>query len=412
MLVHWIWFATRQNVSDRMKVELLRHFQDPEEIYYAREGEFRHMEGLTEEGMASLGDKSLQKAESILHRCSREKLGILTFQDAAYPARLKNIADPPLVLYYKGRLPDFDGTPLIGVVGTRHASAYGLTAAKRLGYQIAKCGGIVVSGMAAGIDSMAMSGALTAGREVVGVLGCGGDIVYPHSNRPLYGDVENYGCILTEFPPGTPPAAWNFPKRNRIISGLSCGVLVVEAPEKSGALITAHQALEQGRDVFVVPGNIDVDSFVGSNRLLREGAIAVSTGWDILSEYAAIYPDKITQDAGKVHLTVYPDEVQTTAKVAQKPALPKKNKAKKPADDKKVIDNPAVPTYSDVNKDLSRLSDQERALMEALSSGERLVDDVIAELELPAAKVLSMLTILEIKGFVRRLPGKRIALKQ
>ena len=412
MLVHWIWLATRQSVSDRMKVELLRHFQDPEEIYYAREGDFRHIEGLSEEGLSSLSDKSLQQAEAVLHQCNREKLGILTFQDASYPSRLKNISDPPVVLYYKGRLPDFDGTPLIGVVGTRRASAYGLTAAKRMGYQIARCGGIVVSGMAAGIDGMAMSGALTAGREVVGVLGCGADIVYPPSNRPLYGDVEKYGCILSEFLPGTPPIGRNFPRRNRIISGLSCGVLVVEAPEKSGALITAHQALDQGRDVFVVPGNIDVDSFVGSNRLLRDGAIAVSSGWDILSEYQAVYPDKIVREEGKVHLTVYPDEVQTPAKVAQKCALPKKNKAKKAADDKKVIDNPAPPTYSDVNKDLSRLSDQERALADALSGGERLVDDVIAELGLPAAKVLSMLTILEIKGYVRRLPGKRIALKQ
>ncbi len=411
MLAHWIWLATRQSVSDRMKVELLRHFQDPEDIYYAREADFRHIEGLTEEGAASLMDKSLQKAEAVLRQCDREKLGILTFQDASYPARLKNISDPPVVLYYKGRLPDFDASPLIGVVGTRRASAYGLTAAKRMGYQIARCGGIVVSGMAAGIDSMAMSGALTAGGCVVGVLGCGADVVYPPFNQGLFGDTEMYGCILSEFLPGTPPIGWNFPKRNRIISGLSCGVLVVEAPEKSGALITANQALEQGRDVFVVPGNIDVPTFVGSNRLLRDGAIAVSSGWDILSEYEAVYPDKIHREDEKVHLTVYPDELQTASKVAQKPQLPRKNKTKKAVPDKKVIDNPASPPYSDVNKDLSGLSDQERGILAALSAGERLVDDVIAELGLPTAKVLSMLTILEIRGHIRRLPGKRIALK-
>ena len=411
MLAHWIWLATRQNVSDRMKVELLRHFQDPEDIYYARSEDFRHIEGLTEEGAASLADKSLEQAEAVLGQCRREKLGILTYQDAAYPARLKNIADPPVVLYYKGRLPDFDGSPLIGVVGTRKASAYGMTAAKRMGYQIARCGGIVVSGMAYGIDSMAMSGALTAGGCVVGVLGCGADIVYPPSNKGLFGDTEMYGCILSEFLPGTPPIGWNFPKRNRIISGLSCGVLVVEAPEKSGALITANQALEQGRDVFVVPGNIDVPTFVGSNRLLRDGAIAVSSGWDILSEYEAVYPDKIRKDDADVQLKVYPDEVQRANKVAQKPALPKKKTAKNQSDDKKVIDNPAPPTYSDLNKDLSKLSDQEREILAALDSGERLVDDVIAQLGWPTAKILSMLTMLEIKGFVRRIPGKRIARK-
>ena len=179
------------------------------------------------------------------------------------------------------------------MVGTRHASPYGMTTAKKMGYQITKCGGIVVSGMAYGIDGMAMKGALTAGAPVVGILGCGAEMVYPPSNRPLFSDVENYGCIMSEFPPGTPPVKWNFPKRNRIISGMSCGVLVVEAPEKSGALITARCAADQGRDVFVVPGNIDVPTFVGSNRLLRDGAIAVSSGWDILSEYQMQFPDKI-----------------------------------------------------------------------------------------------------------------------
>ena len=412
MLVHWIWFATRQNVSDRMKVELLQHFRDPEEIFYADKDTFQTVEGLTEEGLASLQDKALGQAQWVLRQCEKEKLNILTYQDAAYPARLKNIPDPPVVLYYKGRLPDFDGLPLIGVVGTRRASAYGLTASKRLGYQIAKCGGVVVSGMAKGIDSMAMSGAMTAGGTVVGVLGCGADMVYPPSNKDLFADTENYGCILSEFIPGTPPYAWNFPKRNRIISGLSCGVLVVEAPEKSGALITANQALEQGRDVFVVPGNIDVPTFIGSNRLLRDGAIAVSSGWDILSEYEALYPGKVCREDGAVRLTAYPDEVQNMGKVAQKPKTPKKNTPQKQENDKKVIDNATQEAYSDVNKDLSAYSPEERSVIAALQSGARLVDDVIAETGLPTAKILSMLTIMEIKGIIRRLPGKRIALKQ
>jgi len=417
MLVHWIWLATRP-FSDRVKANLLEHFSDPEEIYYADNGAFSEIEGLTAEQLDALGEKSLTQPEEILRRCSREKISILTIRDAGYPGRLKNIPDPPCLLYYKGSLPDFDGVPLIGVVGTRKASAYGLTAAKRLGFQIARCGGIVVSGMARGIDSLAMSGALTAGGAVVGILGCGADIVYPPSNKSLFADVENYGCILTEFPPGTPPIGRNFPRRNRIISGLSCGVLVVEAPEKSGALITARQALEQGRDVFVVPGNIDVDSFVGSNRLLRDGAIAVSSGWDVLSEYESLYPDKIHRDDKKVHLTAYADEVALPAeeerampKVAQKPAIPKKKSAPKQKVDKKVIDNGTNLPYSDVNKAMAALSSDERVVAETLLKGERLVDDVIAEAGLSTAKVLATLTILEIKGVVKRLPGKRVCLK-
>ena len=215
MLIHWIWLAHRPGVHDRMKVRLLQHFRDPEDIFYADAEAFDHIEGLTAEAKASLGEKNLAEAERILADCSREKLHILTYQDAAYPVRLKNISDPPLVLYYKGQLPEFDALPVIGVVGTRKASLYGLQTAKRMGYQIGKCGGIVVSGLAYGIDGMAMAGALTAGQMTVGVLGCGADLVYPASNRALFRDVEQHGCILSEFPPGTPPAKWTFPKRKQ-----------------------------------------------------------------------------------------------------------------------------------------------------------------------------------------------------
>ena len=414
MMVHWIWLATRPSVSDRLKVELLHHFQDPENVYFADPDSYRQVEGLSEEALDALKDKDLQPAQQILEDCRREKLQILTYQDAAYPNRLKNISDPPLVFYYKGRLPDFDGLPLIGVVGTRSASPYGLTVAKRMGYQIARCGGIVVSGMAYGIDGMAMRGALTGGGAVVGVLGCGADQIYPVSNRSLFADTESYGCIMSEFPPGTPPIARNFPKRNRIISGLSCGVLVVEAPEKSGALITARQAADQGRDVFVVPGNIDVPTFVGSNRLLRDGAIAVSHGWDILSEYEGLFPGKICKDLGQNQLQVSAEELaqsaETPAKVAQKPRKPAKTKAAKPETEKKDVDKAASSPYSDVNDILPKLSPEEQTIVSAIGQEERLVDDVIAETGLPVGKVLATLTLLEVKGVVKRLPGKRIRL--
>lgn len=419
MLVHWIWLATRPHISDRIKAELVRHFSDPETIYFADSERFREVEGLTQQGVEALKDKDLHEAERILTECREKNLGILSWQDAAYPARLKNISDPPLVLYYKGRLPDFGGQPFIGIVGTRNASPYGLTVAKRMGYQIAKCGGAVVSGMAFGIDGMAMRGALTAGGCAVGILGCGGDIVYPVSNRGLFLDTERYGCILSEFPPGTPPAKWNFPKRNRLISGISCGVLVVEAPEKSGALITANLAAEQGRDVFAVPGNIDVPTFVGSNRLLRDGAIMVSHGWDVMCEYEAQYPDKVRKDTTPSIQQAYPDEV---AKAAQPVKKPRKISGKQDQNrkvperiDKKekiVIDKRETSPYIDLNDTLPKLSDEERKIVSALESGQRLVDDVIAELNLPAGKVLAMLTLLEVKGVVKRLPGRHISLKK
>ena len=417
MLVHWIWLAHRHGVSDRMKAALLQHFSDPEDIFYA--DCFDGVEGLSESALESLMDKSLASSEEILEKCMRKDLRILTFQDAAYPRRLKNIPDPPVVLYYKGKLPDWDGIPVIGVVGTRRASAYGLTAAKRMGYQISKCGGIVVSGMASGIDGVAMKGALSADGTVVGVLGCGADVVYPLSNRGLFADTERYGCILSEFPPETPPYKQNFPKRNRIISGLSCGVLVVEAPEKSGSLITARQALDQGRDVFVIPGNIDVASFAGNFGLLRDGGVPVRSGWDILSEYEALYPGKVYPETRGSRLTVSqeeveqltPEGVEKECRVAQKPRFPRKKEPSKGKIDKKVIDNGADAPYSDLNKAQPVLNPEEQSIVSALGRESRLIDDVIAGTGLPAHKVLAALTALQIRGIVKKHPGNHVSLK-
>lgn len=416
MLIHWIWLAHRPGFGPRTKAQLLEHFRDPEAVYYADEEALGQL-GLSSDVRAALLDKNLDSSEKILEDCEKKRLNILTLQDAAYPSRLKNIPDPPLVLYYKGQLPDFDGVPVIGVVGTRKASAYGLTVAKRMGYQIGRCGGLVVSGMAYGIDGLAMSGALTAGAKTVGVLGCGADIVYPQSNRSLFRDVEAYGCILSEFAPGQNAAKWTFPMRNRIISGLSCGVLVVEAPEKSGALITARLALEQGRDVFAVPGNIDMPTCAGSNALLRDGAIMVSSGWDVLSEYQSLFPDKIHREDAPCLQRAYPQEIArqegetTPAKVAQSPRIPEETTRLKKNLEKKSIDKEPVEAYSDVNVDLSRLSEDEQRIVLCLKNGQRLVDDVIAETGMTTGKLLAVLTMLELKGVIRRLPGKRISLK-
>lgn len=418
MLIHWIWLATRPNLDDRKKLDVLQAFRDPEEIFFGEQAAYAKVKGMTPEGVAALADKNLAGAQEILDECIHKDIRICTFHDAAYPAKLKNIADPPLILYYKGSLADLDMRPAIGVVGTRKASVYGLTTASRMGYQIARCGGVLVSGVAAGIDGKAMSGALTAGGTIVGVLGCGIDVVYPPTHRSLYLDTERNGCLLSEFPPGTPPYKWNFPKRNRIISGLSNGVLVVEAPRGSGALITARLALDQGRDVFVVPGNIDVPTFEGSNGLLRDGGIAVSSGWDVVSEYAALYPGKIKKEQSNLRQnaveedTILPENPEKTMlRVAQKPSVP----GEKPLFDskkaKKPIDNGEKKPYSDQQKIFEALSQEEKDLLEPLRKGEALVDDLIAASSLPAGKVLSMLTMLQIRGVVQMLPGRRISLK-
>lgn len=377
MRVYWLWLATRPEMSDREKLAVLTHFGSPEDCYYAEKQAYSESLSLSESALESLCDKDLKEAESILSDCEKKKIHILTFGDDLYPGVLRNIADPPLVLYYRGSLPDFDREPMIGVVGTRKASAYGLSTARQMGRQIAAHGGIVVSGMAEGIDAMATWGALDAGKAAVGILGNGVDRVYPACNRELYRKMEQQGCLISEYPPGTAPNRWNFPKRNRIISGLSKGVLVVEAPVKSGALITARQALDQGRDVFVVPGNIGVASCEGSNALLKEGALLVTSGWDVVGEYACRYPDKIRKEIPVAERT----------------------------DDKIVVDNTMQPLYSDGENNTADLSDTEKTVLAAIGTGEQLIDTVIAETGMSSSDILAALTMLEVSGFVTTRPG-------
>ncbi len=399
MLIHWIWLATRNGMSEREKYILLQHFEDPEDIFYGDNYDVKP------DAMVSLQDKDLSAAQKILDDCAQLGIHICTLHDGAYPARLKNITDPPLVLYYKGRLPDFDSMPAVAIVGTRKASAYGLSTAQKMGYQIAKCGAIVVTGLAGGNDGAGAKGALMAGGTVVGVLGCGADKVYPAYHKSLYADTEHQGCLITEFPPHTLPYGWNFPKRNRIMSGLSNGVLVVEAPEKSGALITARDAAEQGRDVFCVPGNIDVETFAGSNALLREGAIPVFSGWDVVSEYADIYGDKVRPFTSGAPME-YPEKKEL--KVAQKPLSPVKAPAFDRKKEKKPIDKSAKQPYSDIH---DALSAEERKVVDLLKNGDMLLDEVIAESGMSVPKVSSIVTMLQIRGIITKNAGNILSLK-
>ena len=326
------------------------------------------------------------------------------------------IADPPIVLYYKGVFPAVDTSPVIAMVGTRKASAYGLMQAKRLGYQVAKSGGIVVSGGADGIDTMCLTGALTADRPVIAVLGCGVDVVYPAGNRVLFEDIAAHGCLVSEYPPQTAALGSHFPVRNRIISALSLGVVVVEAPKRSGALITANRALEQGRDVFTVPGNVGTATCEGNIQLLREGAIVVEDGWDIMKEYVHLYPELVSHQPKTIPMQLTPEQRESAVKSTDKlPPRPKKTQKKEtsPAStDTKVIDKSENRAYIDVQEILGALSPDEKAAIGQLTSGEKHIDQIIAATRLPAARITSALTLLQIKGYVRALPGKRFSLAE
>lgn len=411
MLKYWIWLTTRTGVGTRMLHRLLRHFGTPEAIWLADEAELRRVEGIQE--AASLLDQDLRGADQILGECYRKNISVLTWQDAAYPERLRNLEDAPVVLYYQGTLPAFDAEPVVAMVGTRKASSYGLLQAKTLGYQLGKMGAVVISGGAYGIDTMALKGALTAGRPVAAVLGCGVDVVYPASNAALFQDIRAHGCLLSEYPPGTEARGAHFPVRNRILSGLSLGVLVVEAPRKSGALITANHALEQGRDVFALPANVGSPTCEGNLQLLKEGAILVEEGWDVMKEYVHLYPELIHRKSRGIAMSLSREEQARQEKQAERAERTVATKTRPPEkDDKKVIDKPQKTHYIDLQGLLDTLSADERLAAQALQDGPLHVDEIIERTQITAGRTLAALTLLELKGYVTRLQARRFSLAE
>ncbi|MGI5935792.1 MAG: DNA-processing protein DprA [Oscillospiraceae bacterium] len=410
-LKYWVWLSSLHGLRPKARELLLEHFVSPREIYFAADSEYRDVEGITDREMEILKNKDLGPALEILDECRELKIRILTMQDAEYPRRLLNIYDPPAVLYVRGNLPVMDEEPAIAIAGTRKASPYGIKMARRMGYEITKGGGLIVSGLAEGIDSAGAQGALRAGGSCVGVLGTAIDIVYPRSNWRLFEDVLTVGALVSEYPPGAPSIPGNFPQRNRIISGLCVGVVIIEAPERSGALITAARALDYGRDVFAVPGNADSPNCVGSNELIKECAKAVTSGWDVLCEYEGLF-------AGKIH------------KIGRgEAAIPQEEEPEKPSDAeeptpeagagfaklrvptvKKVIDKQNDMSYIDLEAQLKELSENQLKIVSVMTAASMHVDDIIDLSGLPASVVLAELTLLQIKGYVVQERGKRFSL--
>lgn len=384
-LKYWLWLTELPGLTNQTRLALLRHFPTPEDVYYADPEEVLLTEGITREQAVLLEDKDCSGADRILADCQQLDLDLLTIQDAGYPNRLRNIYDPPCLLYVRGRLPAFDDEASIAVVGTRDCTPYGVSCAEKLGYGLAAGGAVVVSGLARGVDSAALRGALRAGGTVTAVLGNGLDVVYPPENQYLYEDVAAAGALISEYPPGTPPEAKHFPVRNRIMSGLCLGTLVVEAPARSGALITAGTALEQGRDVFAVPGPIDAPTSVGCNRLIRDGAGLVSDAWDILGEYEPRFPDKLRREGAR----------ETPAVLGYQAR-------------QKTEPKPVPPSVSLSHNDYS-LTDDQICLLRALTEEPMLVDDLIELTDIPTRRVLSALTVLEIEHLVTQHSGKRYA---
>ncbi|MFZ4766407.1 MAG: DNA-processing protein DprA [Roseimicrobium sp.] len=338
--------------------KLLEVFKTPENILSAKFPDIRAVSGFGEDLADTVANwKTRIDLDRELRRIDEEKLTLLTPEDPLYPKLLRGIYDPPLLLYVRGELTERDHHAL-AIVGSRHATQYGLATSKKLGFQLAYAGYTIISGLARGIDTAAHEGALAGKGRTVAVIGAGLGKLYPPENKALAEKIATQGAVVSEFPVDYPPDKQTFPMRNRIVSGWSCGVIVTEAPTRSGSLITAQQAAEQGRTVYAVPGNIDRPSSHGCNRLIQEGAKLIMDGADVLDDLHSLFPTQ--------------------------PTAPKLEQAK-----------PGV-----------SLSGDEETIYAALGTSETHINDLVEKTGLAISQISSTLMRLEIKRVIKQLPGK------
>ena len=310
-----------------------------------------------------------------------------------YPQKLREIAVPPALLFVKGRLPALDEIPVISVIGTRRASPYGIKMGERLAYEISRCGGTVVSLLSPGVDEAAARGALRAGKTCIGVLGSS----HERCRFPVAQEILRYGALISEYPPGRDSSRHFFRERNRVAAGISDGVVVVEAPEKSGTRLFVNDAVDQGKDIFAVPGNVDAENAAGTLALLKEGAKLVTTGAEVMEEYLLRYPESVT-------LNPEPDEA------ANEPADGGTVNAEAESDSGERTAAETESAEQLFRAQLAQLTEDQLKIVAAIDPGSTHVDDITERTGLSTARVLAQLTVLEIKGIVRRESGRRFAL--
>lgn len=391
--VYWIFVQSVLGQGSSKLVSVINHFGSARAFCESSTDEIKQTGLLSRGELERFGRLSLEKCSSVMSLCSRLGYGIITPNDKLYPKRLAQIPCPPAVLYVQGEMPDFDDEVAIAMVGTRKCSENGKSIARELAARLTEAGAVIVSGGAVGIDSSSHTGALRAGGKTYAVLGCGLNYPYLAVNAELRRDISENGALISEYPPDTPASKYTFPVRNRIISGLCLGTVVVEATNSSGSLITVDHALEQGRDIFVIPGEISDPLYAGSNRLIRDGAIAVTTPSDILCEYNNFYPHKLNLTNADDPITFSDPPCAITEVTAN--------------------DTPAAVTHdcSAPKADLSLLSPNARLLYSKFSElNGKMFDEVTAAGELTSPQAISALSELEILGYIKALPGGRYIL--
>lgn len=439
-MLYYIWLSLRCGAGSETASFLLSKFSSPKEVFEADKFTlYDALEG--SEGIAkALCDKDLSAAERVVEYCQRANVGVLTPESSVYPQRLRAIHAKPIVLYYKGTLPNIDEKVAIACVGTRKCSDKGAKIAYKLGADLADAGAIVVSGMAHGIDAMCARGALSRRGHTIAVLGCGIDVVYPRENEALMKAICENGTVITEYAPGTPPTGKHFPIRNRIIAGLSLGAVVVEADERSGALITAEHARKQGKDVFAFPGDVESTFHNGTNELIANGAHMVRSAREVLAEYEQLWHGRIFTHnipknkyyTGSAPLTPADSMVQMYEEEStKKKRLRSKNEEERSVPrelyeeameysdtraEYEEMPEPAPRSAIHAKKEAAKrvpepkLAGMEKLVWESMS-GTMSSDEIAAEVQkktgekIDVGEVLGALTSLEIEGLCKSFPG-------
>ncbi len=415
--IYEIWLSLACTPDTSTFAKLTESFDTAEDVYNASEKQIRSSVGPKASDCSRLIDKDLSRAESIYNFCTSKGVGLLSYYDEEFPESLRDIPTPPVLLYYRGKLPNFSRGFRCAIVGTRMLSDYGRINAFRLGYDMGKAGATVVSGMAIGIDSVALAGAIAAGATTIAVIGSGIDVCYPPQHLRLAKEIVKNGCVITEYAPGTKPEKYNFPRRNRLISGLCSATVVVEGRENSGSMITARHAKAQGRAVFAFPGNVGNEHSQATNLLIKNGASICTGADDIVAAFekscgTALNPFNlpIKRDVNmnavltelKVCATTPSDDIFRVPRVKQQPLAVKnpisthREEAKTSESD--VRENGNLPPFDPATL---------RVYKKIPLDGECSIES-LADAELGMRDVMKLLLKLEMSRFVVMLPGDKV----
>jgi len=426
--LYWIWLSMAVTAASPTFRHILDKLDDEGDVArraYAMDGEeIKSVIGSRSKDALALSDKRLDGAESVLDFCTKKGVGILTYGDAEYPDSLRGIKSPPVLLYYRGKLPDFNNEVSISVVGTRRLTGYGKANAFKIAYDLARAGATVVSGMAIGVDSVAHAGAIAAGGKTVAVIGTGIDVCYPKEHLTLAREIVKDGCVLTEFLPGTKPNKRNFPIRNRIISALSRATLIIEGKERSGAAITARYAKEEGRRLFALPGNVGSKASELPNLLIKNGASLCTSADDIITAYEndSLGVLSLLKLSGQTEYKIERDMDETLSSlkvscVTQDDSLfgrlrrRRESAAVVPKPVQTQITDGAQPTEAEFAKRLEMLDGISRTVYLKIPQGEDCLIESLIDGSTSLRAVMKCLLRLEMSGLVTMLPGERVRRK-